>query len=45
LLTILIAYLMFNDWKEMKMKSLLLLPYLVWLIIATSLNSYILFYN
>ena len=45
LLTILIAYLMFNDWKEMKMKSLLLMPYLVWLIIATSLNSYILFYN
>ena len=45
LLTILIAYLMFNDWKEMKMKSLLLFPYLVWLIIATSLNSYILFYN
>ena len=45
LLTILIAYLMFNDWKEMKMKSLLLMPYLVWLIIATSLNSYILFNN
>ena len=45
LLTILIAYLIFDYWKEMEMKSLLLMPYLAWLIIATSLNSYILFNN
>ena len=44
-LTILIAYLFFNFWKELNLKSLLLAPYLVWLIIATSLNAYIFYYN
>lgn len=44
-LTILIAYLFFHFWKDLNNKSLLLAPYLVWLIIASSLNAYIFFYN
>lgn len=45
LLTILIAYLFFNFWKVLKVKTLFLAPYLIWLVIATSLNLYILLYN
>ena len=45
LLLILIAYLFFNFWKILKFKTLLLAPYLIWLVIATSLNLYILLYN
>jgi len=45
MLTILIAYLFFSFWKELKVKSLLIAPYLIWLLIATSLNAYILLYN
>jgi benzodiazapine receptor len=40
-LTILMGYFLFNFWAELKLKSLLILPYLLWLIIATSLNFYI----
>ena len=45
LLTLLIGYLFFNYYKDLKFKSLFLLPYLIWLIIATSLNMYILINN
>lgn len=45
LLTILIAYFFYSFRKQLKIKSLLLAPYVVWLIIATSLNGYILFFN
>ena len=45
LLTILISYLFFNYRKEMKMKSIFILPYMIWLFIATSLNLYILINN
>jgi benzodiazapine receptor len=45
LLTILVAYFLFNYKKELKTKSLFIAPYLVWLLIATSLNLYIQFYN
>lgn len=45
LLTILIGYLLMNCWSDLKLYSLLILPYLVWLIIATSLNAYILIKN
>ena len=45
LLTILIAYFLYSFRKQLNIKSLLLAPYLVWLIIATSLNGYILFFN
>ena len=45
LLTILVGYLMFNYWVEIHIQSLFILPYFVWLLIATSLNAYILFKN
>ena len=44
-LTLLIGYLMHNFRHDLKSKSILLLPYLIWLVIATSLNGYILFNN
>ncbi len=40
-LAILVLFFMFNYWKTLKEKSLLLLPYGIWIIIATSLNAYI----
>lgn len=45
LLTMLIAYLFFNFLNVLNTKTLFLAPYLVWLLIATSLNLYILIYN
>jgi tryptophan-rich sensory protein len=45
MLTILIAYMFFSYRKSLNLKSLFLAPYLIWLIIATSLNGYILFFN
>ncbi len=45
ILTILMGYFLFNYWKVLKFKSFLVLPYFVWLIIATSLNGYILLFN
>ena len=45
LLTLLVAYFLFTYWPTLKVKSMLILPYLIWLIIATSLNGYILFNN
>ncbi len=44
-LTIVIALFIFNYYKELKTKTLLILPYFLWLCIATSLNAYILFNN
>jgi len=44
-LTILIAYIMRRFRKPLGSYTYLLLPYLIWLIIATSLNAYILMYN
>lgn len=43
-LTILYLFISFGDDKLSKMKYLLL-PYLIWLCIATSLNAYIAYYN
>ena len=45
LLTILITYFLFRYKQELKLKSLLILPYFIWLCIATSFNAYILFNN
>ena len=45
LLTILITYFLFHYKNELKFKSLLIAPYFIWLIIATSLNAYILLFN
>jgi tryptophan-rich sensory protein len=44
-LTILVAYFFSSYRKTLKLKTILIAPYLVWLFIATSLNAYIYFYN
>lgn len=45
LLTLLVGYFLFHYWPQLKIKSALVLPYFIWLLIATSLNAYILFKN
>lgn len=45
LLTCLIGYLLFLYRTNLRFKSILILPYLIWLLIATSLNGYIFFNN
>ncbi|NBU36433.1 MAG: tryptophan-rich sensory protein, partial [Bacteroidetes bacterium] len=40
-LTILIGFFLFRYRDQMGWKSILLLPYFLWLLIATSLNGYI----
>lgn len=44
-LTILIAYMLFAGFAQYKYWALLVLPYFLWLVIATSLNAYIQFNN
>lgn len=44
-LTILVGAFFMLYWTELKVNSLLILPYLIWLVIATSLNGYILLKN
>jgi benzodiazapine receptor len=44
-LTLLIGYLFIAYFPTIKLKSLLIAPYLIWLLIATSLNAYILIKN
>jgi len=44
-LTLLIGFILFYYWSELKFKSILILPYFIWLIIATSLNAYIFLKN
>lgn len=45
LLTALIGFFLFGWLHEMKSKALFILPYFLWLLIATSLNAYIVFKN
>jgi translocator protein len=45
LLTILIAYILFDNLSHLKAKSFLIFPYFIWLLIATSLNAYIVINN
>ena len=40
-LTVVVAIFLFRYSKKLKVKSVLILPYLIWLCIATSLNLYI----
>lgn len=40
-LTILVAHFLFSGFELIRFKSLLVLPYFLWLCIATSLNAYI----
>ena len=44
-LTLLVAYFLFNFWSVMHLKNLLIAPYFIWLLIATSLNAYIVLNN
>ena len=44
-LTILIGYFFYANWTQLKLKSLLIAPYFIWLIIATSLNAFVLIKN
>ena len=44
-LSSLIAYLFFNNIKILRWKSLWIFPYLSWMMVASSLNFYIWFYN
>lgn len=44
-LTLLVIYILFNHSKILKVYSALILPYAIWLCIATSLNLYIVTYN
>lgn len=44
-LTLLIGLYMIMNWMALKSFSLLILPYFVWLCIATSLNAYFLYNN
>ena len=45
LLWLLIGYFTFKHIKKLNWITLLILPYLIWMTIATSLNAYIVFYN
>lgn len=45
LLTTVVGKFLFDYKNELKTKSFLILPYFIWLCIATSLNAYILIYN
>ncbi|NJN43063.1 MAG: tryptophan-rich sensory protein, partial [Flammeovirgaceae bacterium] len=45
LLTVVVSIFFLGFISELKFKAVLLLPYLIWLLIATSLNFYILQYN
>lgn len=44
-LTLLVGYFLYRYWPKLKWKSALLFPYFIWLLIATSLNAYILLNN
>ncbi|WP_323787876.1 TspO/MBR family protein [Psychroserpens sp.] len=45
LLTIIVIALLITYFKSLKAKSILIMPYVIWLCIATSLNLYIALYN
>ena len=45
MLTVLVGVFLFYYWAELQLKSLLILPYLIWLLIATSLNGYVVLKN
>jgi tryptophan-rich sensory protein len=45
LLTVLVAFFLFRFMPVLRWKSLFILPYFVWLLIASSLNLYVYLYN
>ena len=44
-LTLVVGFFMFYYWSQLAFKSLLVAPYFIWLLIATSLNAYVLLNN
>ena len=44
-LTLIIGFFFIFFWPAMRYKSVLIFPYLIWLLIASSLNGYIFLYN
>lgn len=44
-LSLLIGFMLFFYFPQLKLKSILIVPYLIWLLIATSLNGFIWFNN
>ncbi|MCX6180649.1 MAG: tryptophan-rich sensory protein [Bacteroidetes bacterium] len=44
-LTVLVTFFLFSLWPVLKYKSAFILPYFLWLLIATSLNAYIVLKN
>lgn len=44
-LTIVVGFFLFYYWSTLELKSLLIASYFIWLLIATSLNAYILIKN
>ena len=45
LLTLLICYFLIKNLKNLRLHTLLIVPYFIWILIATSLNAYIFFNN
>ena len=44
-LTVVVGYFLINYKSNLQLKSLLIVPYALWLVIATSLNAYAYFQN
>lgn len=44
-LTVIVGYFLIYFWPSLKLKSVLIFPYFIWLLIATSLNLYIFLKN
>lgn len=44
-LTLVVGFFLFFYWSQLKLKSTLVIPYFIWLIIASSLNAFIYFKN
>jgi translocator protein len=44
-LTVLVGYFLISGWGSIRYKTLLIVPYFIWLCIATSLNAYIFIKN
>ena len=45
LLATVVTFMLYKYWVEIKLRSILILPYLIWLVIAISLNGYTFIYN
>ncbi|MCV6628565.1 MAG: tryptophan-rich sensory protein [Flavobacteriaceae bacterium] len=44
-LALLMTFFLLRYWSQLQYKSLLMLPYVLWLFVASSLNAYIVWYN